>query len=449
MNRQELLDKLTQDVLGYVMHGHLSDDVLVESLKPEGLADRFDDYQTLIDLHFVLRDDVVAFVRELPQRLRQLETSTESRTRTSRGTVRGRVNWSQTARVRSTQSPGDRSLFVCDTRTETYDTDENIVLKRLLATVYQAVENAQEYLNSEYEWVNEAWRGEEGLLLELQRIMERNVHVRRIREPEQYEPTDRMLVSSENSRQPVYREAAGLVREYRAIHQGESTAVRNLLEQTAITPDDEETLLELYVLFRFIATIEDLHGGEFTVSTIESGRQEIARLSGPKEIVLYHDTSGGDRGLSFRSVPEEKSDGELSRTEAVQRAAQRVARDYFGQQFQNHTGRPDVIVLEVIDENAGSYEYLITEVKNSTRVDTIRGGIKETLEYLAFLRQDGEYVNGSKSGGAFFGDGSNGLLVVQDMPERETQPFSEQEGIGILQVGKLDEQLESVLADIV
>ena len=126
-----------------------------------------------------------------------------------------------------------------------------------------------------------------------------------------------------------------------------------------------------------------------------------------------------------------------------------LALQRFGQQFQNHTGRPDVIVLEVIDENAGSYEYLITEVKNSTRVDTIRGGIKETLEYLAFLRQDGEYVNGSKSGGAFFGDGSNGLLVVQDMPERETQPFSEQDGIGILQVGKLDEQLESVLADIV
>lgn len=449
MNRQELLDRLTQDVLGYVMHGHLSDDVLVDTLKPEGLTERFDEYEMLINLHFVLRDDVVSFIRELPQRLRQLETSTESRTRTTRGTVQGRVNWSQTARVRSTESPGDRSLFVCDTRAEKYDTDENIVLKRLLATVYRAVVNAQEHLDSEYEWVNDAWRGEEELLLDLRRIMERNVHIRRIRDPEQYEPTDRMLVSGENARQPVYREAANLVREYRSIRRGEPAAVRELLAQTAITPDDDETLLELYVLFRFIATIEDLHDEEFRVSTIESGRQEIARLSGPKEIVLYHDTSAGNRGLSFRSVPEEKADAELSRTEAVQRAAQRVARDYFQQQFQNHTGRPDVIVLEVIDKEAGSYEYLITEVKNSTRVDTIRGGIKETLEYLAFLRQDGEYVNGDESDGPFFGDGSNGLLVVQDMPERETQSFSNQDGIGILQVGELDEKLESVLEEIV
>lgn len=83
-----------------------------------------------------------------------------------------------------------------------------------------------------------------------------------------------------------------------------------------------------------------------------------------------------------------------SRTDKVQLEAQEIAGDYFKKEFRNHTGRPDVIVLEVIGDEADQHEYLITEVKNSTSTDTIRRGIKETLEYLAFLRVNEEYAFG-------------------------------------------------------
>lgn len=115
MDRQELLDQLTQDVLAYVMHGGFSEDRLASEIKPDGLDERFDDYESLIRLHFILRPDVVDFVESLPQRLRSVKTQTENKTRTSRGRVNGRIDWSATIRKRHSTNPRDTSLFVCRT----------------------------------------------------------------------------------------------------------------------------------------------------------------------------------------------------------------------------------------------------------------------------------------------------------------------------------------------
>jgi hypothetical protein len=448
MDRAELLDGLTADVLSYVMHGSVSEDVVAERIKLEGLDRRFDEFRTLVDLHFVLREDVVAFVRDLPGHLRELETSTRTRTRMSNGSVEGRVNWQETIRRRNSQSPGNTALFVCETRTENYDTAENLVLKHLLSVIHTTLENAEEYLERDYAWVNDSWRGEENLVDELRRVVERNVHVRRIKEPEGYEPTDRMLTTAGRSRQDLYREAARLVGARNNILTGEPDALRELIASTAITPDDDETLFELFVLFWFVATLDRIRDGAFEIRTIESGRQEVARFAGEKEVVIYHDNSAGDRGLSFRSVPEEKDDAELSRTETVQRMTHQIAEEYFDREFRNQTGHPDVIVLKVFSPEERTYEYLVTEVKNSTDTGTIRTGIKETLEYLAFLRVDDELVHGDDTSGPYLPDGQKGLLVVQDVDE-ETAAIGESRPMRIVQASELDDRLEPILDELV
>ena len=192
--------------------------------------------------------------------------------------------------------PRDSALFVCDNRTEAYDIPENIVLKKLLSVIARTLREAEEYLRGDYAWVQETWKGDEDLIDELQQIMERNVHVRRIREPEAYEPTERMLTTASNARQAVYRDAATLLRTRQALFDGDPAQIRNLLEETAITPDDENTLFELFVLFRFIATLEGMRDERFRFKTIGTDRQEVARLEGEKDLILYHDNSGKDRG---------------------------------------------------------------------------------------------------------------------------------------------------------
>ncbi|ADB60482.1 hypothetical protein Htur_1596 [Haloterrigena turkmenica DSM 5511] len=147
----------------------------------------------------------------------------------------------------------------------------------------------------------------------------------------------------------------------------------SLRPDSVIAPDDQDSLFELFVLFRFVATLERLRESQPEYKTIATGRQEVARFEDDTEIVLYHDNSAGDRNLSFVAEPDEDAT-HLSRTDKVQLEAQEIAGDYFERDFRNHTGRPDVIVLEVIAEDDDQHEYLIVEVKNSTNVDTIRRG---------------------------------------------------------------------------
>ena len=280
MNRDDLLEQLTQDILTYAMSGAFPEEDLATSLKPEGLDERFEEYELLLDLHFILQDDVTEFVRELPRHVRSIRTETQNVSRTTRGAVDGRINWSATIKQRYSQYPGDRSLFVCENRAEDYDIPENIVLKHLLAVIYDTLSAAEPYLNGEYQWVKETWRGDEQLIEELTDLFERNVHVRRIREPETYEPTERMLTQAEQSRQDVYRRAAELVRKRQRLFAGDEDLLRDLLNETAVTPDDEDTLFELFVLFRYIATIDEMRDGSFSLQTITSGRQEVAKFEG-------------------------------------------------------------------------------------------------------------------------------------------------------------------------
>ncbi|QCS43027.1 hypothetical protein [Natrinema versiforme] len=447
MNRDDLLDQLTEDILAHVMRGSFPERELAKSIKPDQLDDRFEEYELLLDLHFVLKSDVVSFVRELPKHLRSVRTETQTTSRTRRGTVDGRINWGETIKKRYSEHPRDRSIFVCDNRSIDYDIPENIVLKRLISVVHTTIREAEEYLRGEYDWVQETWKGNENLIDELQRIVERNVHVRRIRDPDTYEPTERMLTTAANSRQEVYREAASLLKSRERLFEGDSDEIRDLLEETAIAPDDQDSLFELYVLFRFVATLERLQESQPEFKTIATGRQEVARFDGDKKIALYHDNSASDRNLSFVAVPDEEQE-ELSRTDEVQLTAQDIAGDYFGRDFRNHTGRPDVIVLEIISESDDRHEYLIVEVKNSTNEETIRRGIKETLEYLAFLRVNEDYVFGNDDE-SYFGSGWNGLLVVQDLDE-ETASLEEQSEnpVTILQAAELEQELAAVIQEI-
>ena len=447
MDREELVSGLSQDVLTYVMHGTFPEEHVAREIKLDGLDERFDDFETLVRLHFILKPDVVRFVEQLPQRLRNVKTQTESVRSVSKGQVNGRINWPATLKQRYSTNPRDRSLFVTDDRSENYDIAENLVLKRLLSIIYRTLADCEKYLRADYDWVTDRWRENLELVETMQRVFERNVHVKRIRKPEVYEPTERMLERARNARNPVYVDTAELLDSYRSSVDSDPDAIAALLRETTITPDDEETLLELYVLFRYVSAIESFRGDSFTMSTIASDSQEVARMvDDDAEIVLYHDNSGRDRDISFVPEHHEKERSELTRTEMIQRETREVVSNYFqDESLELRTGRPDVIVLEVTTEER--QEYLITEIKNSTNPETIRAGVKETLEYLAFLRHRTEFVFDRDT--EFVGSGWNGLLVVQDIESSETAPLEDQRSIRILQASEVEARLRDVLAGVI
>lgn len=445
MNREELLDKITEEILAYVMHGEFPEHHFAQEIAPSELDERFHDYEMLVRLHFILRDDVVDFVEALPRYLRSIKTQTATVSNVRRGIVEGRINWAATTRQRYSTNPEDESLFVCDNRTENYDIGENIVLKRLLGLIFETLRESERYLEQDYEWVNQSWKGESDLVEEMRDIFRRNVHLTRIRDPDEYEPTQRMLQRAGESRQEVYRDAAALLSRYRDTLSGDREAIRELLDQTAITPDDNETLFELFVLFRFIGVIEGLTNDRFTISTIERGSQEVARLeSDGHSIVLYHDSSARAEQLQFISDIGEKDPSTLSRTEKIKYEKRRIAQEYFpDSEFDYRSGRPDVIVLEI--EGEKRLEYLITEVKYSDREATVERGIEELLEYLAFLRDDEDLVFEEPD---IFGSGWNGVLAIQDLEDERTAPLEEQRLVKILQASELETELEEIVGEM-
>lgn len=92
-------------------------------------------------------------------------------------------------------------------------------------------------------------------------------------------------------------------------------------------------------------------------------------------------------------------------------------------------------------------------MKNSTLKETIRTGIKEMLEYLAFLRVNEDYVFGRDTSRSedYFGFGCNGILAIQDF-EQETPSLSEQsedsKEIKTLQASELDDDLTPILQSL-
>lgn len=418
MNREEILDRLVNDIISYKMSGAIAETTIARSLKPDGLDVRFDEYDLLLDLHFVLKPDVVEFVEDLSHALRHLRTETRNVSRLNRGGVTGRIDWQQTIKTRHSKHPRNPGIFVVENRTEDYDIPENLVVKRLLSQIYHTLTQAKDILSEDYEWVQQTWVGDADLIERLEAIVERNVHVRRIREPEAYEPTPRMISRAARSRQSLYRRAADLLTEYRAIHQGDESALRDLLTETIISPDDVSRLFELYVLFRVIDALESSSGSEVSVSTIRKGRDAVAHVQGPVEVSVYFDQSGPE-SLSFQKRAETPPE-ERTRFEDVHLTADELAAAFFRDDETSTTGRPDVL-LE-FRPPSGDPEYLVIEVKYSTNPGTVRRGIQETLEYLAFSTRDDAFLYPDE---APYGDEVSGVLVIQDT-ETETVSAVEQ-----------------------
>jgi len=454
MNREELIDNLTGSILGYIYKsGVFPNKKISRILKPKELAERFDEFENLIDLHFILRKDVVTFVSELPNHLRSIKTQTKNISKTTRGMTEGNINWGKTIKRRYSRNPKDNTLFVCDNRTENYDIPENLVLKKLLSIIYNTILESEDLFDENPPWLIDRWKKSKENIEEMKVIFERNVHINRIKEPEEYEPTQRMLFSAKNSRNKVYREAARLLDSRNRIHNKDKDELKKLLQNTALIPKDDETLLEMYVLFQFMLKLFDIYQDrEVEFKEIKTGKEEVGRFLGEKEVEIYHNKSAKNRNISFKPNIDEKDYQELSRTEKVQKRAFKIMNDYFDSGFSNYTGRPDVIMLEIIDKEENEYRYLITEVKNSTNKDTIRSGIKETLEYLAFLKvenEDEEFVYQDDDELGCFGKECNGILVIQDLEDEETLDIDDQKTIKILQASQIENNLKDIIQSII
>ena len=403
--QEDLVDSVASDMVVFLRNGLINPDFVENNLEFKGV-DRIQDLESILRIHFVLSEEVIEFLKKLPERVRRIKTESKKEEIKRKGEIRGRINWSRT--IVDQRSQNDRSIFVCQNPSKNYNVSENLVLKKLLSVIYLVLDHdLEEALESDYNWLK-GLRGEEDLVAYLKNIYRRNVHVNRIKDPEEYQVNERDISIAENSRKELYKEAARLFIKYRKLMEGEyeKEELEELLNETLILPGESYTLFELYAVFKVLRLLEE----DFELQKIEKGSSKIAIFEkDEQEIFVYHDSTGG---MSFFESLEGLREGESEiefleryRKATVQHAD--LIKDLLGGSDPSfYSGRPDILI-EYYEEGE-LVKLMIGEVKYSTSEQTFSQGLKELVQYLYFAREREKYLLDLEEGESDL----EGLLVI-------------------------------------
>jgi len=438
-SEEVLIDAIADDFHTYLRKGVRFDQVIGKAHADLDI----DDLETLLRIHFVLTDadatdsamtiGVLDFMRQLEDRIRRMKTTTTPESFERRGEIRGRIDWQGTVKTRARTGRLDEPVFVCSQPEKHYNIDENLVLKRLLTVIYDIVTTDLAYAldNPEgYEWLD-SWltpltdgigRDAESGAETLQRIYERNIYLQRI-DIEASELTDRTVESVKRSRSTFYQDAARLLDRYRRVmnHDLDTAEAREMLNSTLIAPEKPEVLFELYWIFRILGAYDTVQYRVLTedrknTSTIATWEVDGARY------VLSHDATGEE--LIFReSVSEEDigPDGYFYRMQKVLNRWQTLSTDLLGRGGSNSLwgGRPDIVLERFEPTPTGGWnldQVFLGEVKYTQNLDYVATGLRELLEYMAFVRHDTEgkpYVESPDT--LLASESVKGLLFVDNL----------------------------------
>ncbi len=405
---EALLDAIADDFHTYLRKGVRFDRVIGSAHADLDI----DDIETLLRIHFVLTDaeddpseiGVLDFMRRLEDRIRRMKTTTTPQSVQHRGEIRGRIDWQETVKTRSRSGQIDEPVFVCTQPEDHYNIDENLVVKRLLTIIHSIITDdlADAFENPEgYEWLSE-WvrpdstaggRDVESAAETLKRIYEQNIYLQRI-DVGDVELTDRTIESVKRSRSQFYQDAAMLLDRYRQLlnHELDSTEAREILNHTLIAPKQPETLFELYWVFRILDAYEDveyqlLTDSRDSPSTIATWVQDGSRF------VLSHDATG--EGLRFSESIESAAvepDGYLFRMKEVHARWNALSKQLLDRSGSDTLwgGRPDIVLEQYSETDSGPSEIeqvFVGEVKYTQDIDYVATGLRELLEYMAFVKR--------------------------------------------------------------
>ncbi|MBV0926241.1 hypothetical protein KTS45_18700 [Halomicroarcula limicola] len=383
-SRDELADAVLAELLTYLQSGSLNTDVITDAIVPSELE--ISEWERLQRVHFCLAPQISEFCTSIWDDLRGIKTVTDRERNKTRGAVEGQVDWGQTIQTRAETGFSDRSTFVCSAPVSEYDIPENRVLKRLLWEVERTVDTLRDV---DQPWRYEPWN--ETDLDRFQRRYRRNIHLSRMPDGEACTVTGRDFTAARQARTAMYRTAARWLSVLQKMRREEyaDPDVQAVLSHSLVLPATDARLLELFTTFKLVKALQEIVPG-LTLQPIESGDSPVARLANDETAVwidVYHDQTGT---LSFHeplpdgvesSLPADPGyfrDYVASQT-AYKRVAGRMSDS--SPRLALYRGRPDIVVEIRTSQDSQPTAVLLGEVKQTTRQETFREGLKELIEY--------------------------------------------------------------------
>jgi uncharacterized protein (DUF433 family) len=394
---ETLVDEIADDFNSYLSKG-----VRVEEITAKDPNLNIDDIEKVLRVHFVLTGsldedndevDVIDFVDDLRDRVRRIKTTVTKDTEFLENEVRGRIDWQQIIKERY-RSASPNIGYACTQTRENYNIDENIVLKRLLAVIYETVfKDLKPALDNpeEYAWF-EPWvapeEDQEGLKEVVNEVYLDNIYLQRI-EVEDRNISDRTIESVKKSRSPLYRNAAELLDRYRHLTRQDidEKEAKEVLQNTFVRPSENERLFELYWVFRILDRFDD---PQFKLIDEEYEGLVAQWEEDGYEYKMFHDSVGSmtfSEDVDMDDAPEE--DGYLRRLVHVHKEFKDLRLLGIDSQKGHWGGRPDILIeRRKVDETLD--KVFIGEVKYTRDKGYAAQGLRELLEYMAFVKEEKE-----------------------------------------------------------
>ncbi|NEU59216.1 hypothetical protein [Halorussus sp. MSC15.2] len=351
---------------------------------------------------------VLDFVSLLPARLRTVDPATRKQIEIFDGEVRGAIDWNKTIEHRWSTGDTVGQRFACRTRQRTVDTAKNRVLIELLSTITEILDRFDTEMapndDSKLGWFK-PWEVAESRPRRILQTKLNNVYLSQLSTGDTAVDS-RDLAAVEQSRDPLYSEAAILLRNYRRIRHGDlnNQEIKNLLRLNLFAPPEDggtSDLFELYWIFELLDQFDDV---QFKQITDERGQIVAAWESDGSEYLLFHDWDGqhhwnDDRGyvdyldiswdleeIQASTFGTPSPDGFARRQYAVHEQKHRLSQSVFESSFGRKT--PDIVLLK-LDADAETYRLeglFIAEVKWSTGNSYLKEGLEQLLEYGAHAK---------------------------------------------------------------
>ncbi len=394
-NAEQLIKEISDFLVVYLKSGKvgLNSFITKTDLKISQL-------EQLLNLHFLLKEEVKQYVKELPVLIRRFKTSTTVKEETSHGKVHGQIQWQQTIKERMRRNSKDKTIYSVVERTREYAIKENLVLFEVLQVLYDILfEKIDSDYYKKYKWFQE-WESLKGIVLFM---IKKNVYLSHI-QFEQGKVTDRMILDTMKHRNPLYQRSAMILYLYRKIISGQlaEIEVQQLLMETFIYPQEEDVLFELYWIVKIIQ--RNSVNAEFQLLDGRNRNNLVAEWMVETFVYrVFHDSTGSDR-IKFNVSSEEVSidfHPFINRKLASLRDAEERSRAFFGQGFDTTTywsGRPDIIV-EILDKKTSELKKVVLgEVKYTNRLEYVITGLRELMDYMKFVRdKKGNYLEELKN----------------------------------------------------
>lgn len=386
----DLLQEIGHDLVVYLRDGYLGVGSFLKGVDPS-----LSDLQKLLEVHFVLQDDVIEFVRSLPENVRRLKTISGKATETSDSLIRGRIIWTDTLRERFRRNPADQTHYVNQVQVRNLQVKENVVLIEFLQVLRRILtDQVQPLLHKEYQWL-QRWI-EPDLIRDFLHVVDRNIYLQQI---VPHRVSQRMINDTRDSRMFVYAQAADLLDQYYSLtnpsrwHTIEDyhSKITEFFRKTFITPANADTLFELYWAIKVIRNLP----GQASLEVIDSTSGELACAEDDYfKYEVYHDRIPEDLGFSIGI--EELANGDNQYAQRLywsRKRLRRLGQEIFGRSADSiWGGRPDILVVIRSKVTGDLVKLIIGEVKNTVEKGYAAEGLKQLLDYIAFVKYKNQYI---------------------------------------------------------